>query len=479
MTPLAFKDWKLWQQGLREEVEPEPKSLGPEDPLGMQIDSLKNQLQELEAARQQDRIESAARQTELEKEIERLKNKIKDQASNPPPPPHPPPSPPPPPPEEDPPPGAENQSNPPEPDDLARFTILRRARSFDFYSRQARTDRRAYERAYQSYEQSKIAYLTHMRDQLKSNQNLSEEEIVGQLSVEEFKMQRQFAEKVRAIDEENYSQSIEAGGFRAARARFLKRWAEFSWKRKIAIGLVAGGGAAIASATLGLGLFGLAVGAGARASLSILNHSASIKNRAKVEYEHEVGRINRAEVRDRIDRTRNNLNGRRRSLLRLGGTSRAESDRYLQNLHERTSGYHSGELSRARRRNRIGLAIMGASVAAVGVGVAELAGIGLPRIPNIGGWGGGNHHGLGGGGSGGHYETLSVSHGNWHDTIWRHVQEHSQPGQNLNTNVQRVLNMNRQAILSDSASHGYHGNNLWEASRHLSQGFKFKVPTQY
>jgi hypothetical protein len=93
-----------------------------------------------------------------------------------------------------------------------------------------------------------------------------------------------------------------------------------------------------------------------------------------------------------------------------------------------------------------------------------------------GGGGGGHGHSLVEGlPKGIHYEELKVHSGNWHDTIWTHVQGKTSAGGDVHQNVQQVLNMNSKAIMQ----HAQPGENLWEAAHHLPEHFKFKVPNHF
>jgi len=96
-----------------------------------------------------------------------------------------------------------------------------------------------------------------------------------------------------------------------------------------------------------------------------------------------------------------------------------------------------------------------------------------------------HHHHHGGGsdilgnlpqsGHGGHLEHLSVHNGNWHDTIWNHVQ-HISHGNNVHANTEKVLEMNRHAIMQ-YAQPGE--TSPWQAAHHLPEHFEFKIPDHF
>ncbi len=385
-----------------------------------EIEELKNRIEELEQERENDRREAERRHQELLDEIKSLGGAGGEEPPEPPesPPVEEPPEPEPEPesePEPEPEPAQTTSAEPAPPqqaeapelgavpnseprsaaalgelntsrDDLVRFTILRRARSWDGFTARRREDAEAYDRAYEAYLQNKSAYLQALRDEQEAG-GLNAQQIIDQhLAPAEYRLQREFAQAVYDIDQQNYEESQRAGGFRAWRERQLKRWANLSTRRKLMIGLAVGVGAGVASGALGLGLFGLAAGSAARYSVGILNRVASARNVSERSRDQEVVRVQREESRERTNRAR--------SRLRLGAL---DTDEYLAGLADRTEGYHGGEMRRARRRNRIGLAIMAAGAVSSVIGGAELAGLDLPRLPRF--WDIFDNHGGAGGNS--------------------------------------------------------------------------------
>lgn len=413
MQPIDWETWKAEQESLRipEETQPAADLSVMEQAieelvrsLGEQNQALLDRLQEMaDRADQQD--ENVRQQIQAirdlinqqgqnhNQQMQAMQNLLNQLINNPnlvppapappaqppapaPPAPQPAPAPQPPNPPQPPAPGANNPNIQPRSaldiatEDLARLTIRRRGRLFGglFRGRGVRHD---YELAYQDYEQAKIDTLTQLRDQLRQQGNLSEDQIVETVAAREYAMQREFAQAVHDIDQRNYEQSQQAGGIRAWYERTLKNWSNYSWKRKLLISVLAGGAATIAvGATAGFGLAALAAGTGVRYSVAMLNRTASARNRAATELGHEQVRIQREEERDRLNR--------RRSLLRLGGA--ADSDAYLADVAHREHHYHSGERRRADRRNLTGSLIMLGGAAAAGLGVA-----GVEFIPGFSG----------------------------------------------------------------------------------------------
>jgi len=298
-------------------------------------------------------------------------------------------------------------------DQLAQFTILRRARSFDFGTRRRREDAEAYENMLQEYNEVFNALQVARGNLLHANGEGDHERIIDQCSQAEYDEQRLFAQRVFDIDKANYEQGQQAGGMRAWYERNLRKWANYSTKKKLLIGLAIGVGAGVASGTLGLGLFGLAAGVAARYSIGILNHNASARNVSEKSLRSEKMRITREQQREDLGRMR------RRSVLALTRPEDVDAGAFVGGTMDRVEGRHRGELGRARRRNRLGLAILGASGALTGLGIAELAGAGgIPdflRIPGIDSlW----HHAHNVIPGGGHSHNIAANLHN--DTIYAH-----------------------------------------------------------
>lgn len=263
-------------------------------------------------------------------------------------------------------------------DQLAQFTILRRARSFDFGTRRRREDAEAYENYYQQYNEAFHALQVAQANLMRANGNQDEEAIIDDLANREYAEQEAFAKLVFSKDQKNYEEGQKAGGLRALYERNLRKWANYSTKKKLLIGLGLAVGAGIASGTLGLGLFGIAAGVSARYSVGILNHHASARNVSEKSLNSEVMRIRRRGQRENLERMR------RRSSLNLTEPEDVHARAFLTGTEERTAGYHSGEMGRARHRNQLGLAILGISGVLVGTGIAELAGVGgIPHFMDI------------------------------------------------------------------------------------------------
>ncbi|HEU5004938.1 MAG TPA: hypothetical protein VFT49_02505 [Candidatus Saccharimonadales bacterium] len=249
-------------------------------------------------------------------------------------------------------------------DDLVRFTILRRARSIS--SLWHRGEGQAYDAAQENYRNALRDFMAAQAEGLRAqNPDMSDAEIIEALAPMEYAEQKAFAERVHSMDQEMFE-----NGQKSLRERMLRRWANYSTKKKLLIGVLAGAGAGFASVGLGLGIAGVAVGLATRYAFGVLNHVASARNVSEKSKDAEVRRISGREQRE---------NGRRASSrLRFGPNGQTVDD-YLDNdMLDRNEGYHGREMRRARGRNGLGLAIMGASGLLIGMDMG-----GVDVIPHV------------------------------------------------------------------------------------------------
>lgn len=273
--------------------------------------------------------------------------------------------------------------------ELVIYTIRRRGRAGDGLTDNRREDKESYDTAMTSYKEALQTYLQTLGEKYDGlnaenpEQQMSEEEIQRELLQVRYAEQLKFKEAEFSKNNELLNQEVEAGGWRKLKANVLRKWANYSTKKKLLIGLGVGAGAALVSGTLGLGLAAIAAGSAAKFSLGLLNRSASARNVSQKSYEHEVAHIE-SEMQ--------------KSLLKFDReieVFRSPAFGRESQIGNQTSGIESDldkDVSRAQWHNRIGNAIMLLGGTSAAYGIAHLAGAGNPDF-NLWPFGGG-HHGV-------------------------------------------------------------------------------------
>jgi len=274
-------------------------------------------------------------------------------------------------------------------DDLVTYTIRRRARAGDGLTENRREDKESYDQAMAAYKEAIQGYLQALGEKLDASDPENPEAALTEVAIQRQMLQARYAEQLKFKEaefkknNELLDQEIEAGGWRKLKANVLRKWANYSTKKKLLIGLGVGAGAALASGTLGLGLAAIAAGSAAKFSLGLLNRSASARNVSQKSYKHEVARIERE-----MEKSLLRFN-REAGSMPAGVTLGRES--HIGDQAGGIEGDLNKDVSRAQWRNRIGNAIMLLGGASAAYGVAHLAGAGNPDF-NIWPFGGGGHH---------------------------------------------------------------------------------------
>ena len=258
------------------------------------------------------------------------------------------------------------------------LTIRRKGRAGDGLTSHRREDAEDYQIAMDAYTTALNNLLTARRALLRAEDpNVSNENIARTITREAFAEQRRFEEQQVELN----NQYLDELGWTG---KVLRKWANLSTRKKIAIGLLVGGATAVTSGALGLGLAGLAVGTAAKFSLGLLNRRASLRNVS----EHSRDRTLSTIERD-MRRALASIPG-----LHLGGNPDLEN--YQGGLVTTVENNYDGRVQFAQRRNRIGNAVLVASGVVGALGIAGEFGV-LPN-PNwdVPGWpGGGDHKGGG------------------------------------------------------------------------------------
>jgi len=336
-------------------------------------------------------------------------------------------------------------------DELVILTIRRRGRAGDGLTENRREDKENYDKAMAAYKEAIKGYLQALGEKLDvvdpnnpEAPKITEVEIQRELLKARYAEQGKFKEAEFNKNNELLDQEIEAGGLRKLKARILRKWANYSTKKKLLIGLGVGGAAALASGTLGAGLAVIAAGSAVKFSLGLLNRSASARNVSKKSYEHEVARLER------------NLD---KSLLKFNRESVMASQANLtlgreSHIGDQTAGVE-GELNRdvqvAQWRNRLGNTLMLLGAAGAVYGLTEVAG----GLPHIGLWPFGPDH---------HYQPVTLK-GIDPNTI------HAQNPTQFQHGVLRLLNeqgVQAHDVTPDKIQHM----NQWMASHPIASGMR-------
>ncbi len=351
-------------------------------------------------------------------------------------------------------------------DELVIYTIRRRGRAGDGLTDNRREDKESYDQAMAAYKEAIQGYLQALGEKLDATDPDSPEAALTEVEIQRQMLQARYAEQLKFKEaefnknNELLDQEIEAGGWRKLKANVLRKWANYSTKKKLLIGLGVGAGAALASGTLGLGLAAIVAGSAAKFSLGLLNRSASARNVSQKSFEHEVARVER-EMEQSLLRF-----NREAGSMPTGVTLGRES--HIDDQAGGIEGDLDKDVSRAQWRNRIGNAIMLLGGASAAYGVAHLAGAGNPDFNLWPFGGGGNHPETGPGmplhGGPNQYTPLDL-HGISPDTI------HSQNPTTFQHGVLSLLR--RQGVEAHGVTpHKLAEMNQWMQSHEIASGMR-------
>jgi regulator of replication initiation timing len=238
--------------------------------------------------------------------------------------------------------------------DLIKYDIRRSGRMNDRGNSDRRNDGLDYEKARRAYQEAIEVYAVEVAKEKGKEKDATDETVRQELLKLYYDLKREYVEEFYKTNEillDAKINSKETGWLAKKRYRLLRAYANTSVKKRIAIGLAAGGLISLGSVLTGGGLAALVAGTSLRFSMGTIRREASLLNVSKRTEKKELDAIKEA-------RSRSELSGKIPEFVEKG-------------LAAQIAGEAEKRTERMQRRNRRATALAVAGVAFMGISGAQ------------------------------------------------------------------------------------------------------------